>query len=184
LRFLISSHSCTLTSNYNLHFIAYHVLPSRLQPSSRLPSASSSSSKPITTSNPHALPTHIIKMATSAPTIIELKLQFLTSQILALSRPLSPSSTFLNSNSSAEENALRQKSIDDALHKLNGLVKKHNRLAYGPQAKRHVAEQVDRLYWVAGERGVHGGGEEWAEKGVDYRKSSICKVWCEELRKD
>ncbi len=110
-------------------------------------------------------------MATSAPTIIDLKLQFLNSQILALSSPLSPSDTFLDSNSSAEEDALRQKSIDEALHKLNRLLKKHNRLAYGPQAKRHVAEQVDRLYWVAGEMGAHGAGEEWAEKGTDYRES-------------
>jgi Kinetochore complex Fta4 of Sim4 subunit, or CENP-50 len=110
-------------------------------------------------------------MAASAPTIIDLKLHFLNSQILALSSPLSPSSTFIASNSSAEEDALRQNSIDEALHKLNGLLKKHNRLAYGPQAKRHVAEQVDRLYWVSGERDVHSGGEEWAEKGVDYRES-------------
>lgn len=109
-------------------------------------------------------------MASSAPTIIDLKLQFLTSQILALSSPLSPSNAFLDTNSSAEENALRQKSIDEALHKLNGLLKKHNRLAYGPQAKRHVAEQVDRLYWVSGERGVNGEGEEWAERGTDYRE--------------
>jgi hypothetical protein len=115
-------------------------------------------------------------MTSSAPTIIDLKLRFLNSQILALSNPLSPSSTFLTSNSSAEENALRQKSIDDALHKLNGLLKKHNRLAYGPQAKRHVAEQVDRLYWVAGDRDVHDDGEEWAEKGIDYRKSRTCMV--------
>ncbi|KAE9375354.1 hypothetical protein N431DRAFT_555797 [Stipitochalara longipes BDJ] len=119
-------------------------------------------------------------MASSAPTIIDLKLQFLTSQILALSTPLSPSSTFVSSNSSAEENALRQKSIDEALHRLNGLLKKHNRLAYGPQAKRHVAEQVDRLYWVAGERGVHGDGEEWAERGVDYRRENIIEELPEE----
>lgn len=117
-----------------------------------------------------------VQMTSSAPTIIDLKLRFLNSQILALSNPLSPSSTFLTSNSSAEENALRQKSIDEALHKLNGLLKKHNRLAYGPQAKRHVAEQVDRLYWVAGDRDVHGDGEEWAEKGIDYRKSRTCMV--------
>ncbi|KAN0113073.1 Kinetochore Sim4 complex subunit Fta4 [Hyaloscypha variabilis] len=119
-------------------------------------------------------------MASSAPTIIDLKLQFLTSQILALSTPLSPSSAFVSSNSSAEENALRQKSIDEALHKLNGLLKKHNRLAYGPQAKRHVAEQVDRLYWVAGERGVQGGGEEWVERGVDYRRENIIEELPEE----
>ena len=109
-------------------------------------------------------------MATSAPTIIDLKLQFLTSQILALSTPISPSTTFLESNESAEENALRQRSIDEALHKLNGLLKKHNRVAYGPQAKRHVAEQVSKLYWVSGERGVSAGGEEWGKSGVDYRE--------------
>ena len=65
--------------------------------------------------------------------------------------------------------ALRQKSIDDALYKLNGLLRKHNKLAYGPQAQRHVAEQVDRLYWAAGERGVNLDVEEWAARGADYR---------------
>jgi hypothetical protein len=122
------------------------------------------------TLQPRAFHTHSIKMATLAPTIIDLKLNFLSTQILALSTPLSPSTSFITSNASAEENALRQKSIDEALYKLNGLLKKHNRLAYGPQAKRHVAEQVDRLFWNAGERGVHGGGEEWAERGTDYRE--------------
>jgi hypothetical protein len=121
--------------------------------------------------------THLIKMATSAPTVIDLKLQFLSKQILSLSSPFSPSTSFVNSNSSAEENALRQKSVDEALYKLNGLLKKHNRLAYGPQAKRHVAEQVDRLFWIAGERGMVGGGEEWAERGVDYRESRLDVVF-------
>lgn len=50
------------------------------------------------------------------------------------------------------------------------MLKSHNRLAYGPQAQRHVAEQVDKLYWNAGERGIvtTGVGEEWAERGSDY----------------
>ncbi len=45
---------------------------------------------------------------------------------------------------------------------------------YGPQAKRHVAEQVDRLYFNAAERGVEilGVGEEWGDRGVDYRQFS------------
>ena len=111
-------------------------------------------------------------MAFDAPTIIDLKSSFLRAQILALSQPLRPSTDFTTSNSSNKENALRQKNIDDALYKLNGMLKKHNKLAYGPQAQRHVAEQVDRLYWNAGERGVHttGPDEEWAERGTDYRK--------------
>jgi hypothetical protein len=108
-------------------------------------------------------------MSINAPTIIDLKASFLRAQILALSKPLRPSSDF-ESSISADENALRQKSIDAALAKLNGLLRKHNKVAYGPQAQRHVAEQVDRLYWGAGERGVNGGVEEWAGRGSDYRK--------------
>ncbi|KUJ18319.1 uncharacterized protein LY89DRAFT_706831 [Mollisia scopiformis] len=124
-------------------------------------------------------------MATSTPTIIDLKTSFLRTQILALSQPLKPSTTFTESISS-QENALRQKSIDEALYKLNGLLKKHNKLSYGPQAQRHVAEQVDRLYWNAGERGVNtlGRGEEWAERGSDYREESVIEQmpeqWSEE----
>lgn len=104
----------------------------------------------------------------NAPTIIDLKISFLRAQILALSKPLRPSPDFETSISD-EENALRQKSIDDALAKLNGLLRKHNKVAYGPQAQRHVAEQVDRLYWARGERGVTAGVEEWAARGSDYR---------------
>jgi hypothetical protein len=111
-------------------------------------------------------------MATPAPTIIELKTSFLRSQILLLSQPLKPSSEFLISISEAE-NALRQEAIDEALYKLNGLLKKHIKLSYGPQALRHVAEQVDSLYWNAGEGAVHGAGEEWAERGVDLREPPL-----------
>jgi hypothetical protein len=105
-------------------------------------------------------------MTTNTPTIIDLKTSFLRTQILALQKPLRPSSDFSISD---EENALRQKSIDDALNKLNGRLKKHNKVAYGPQAQRHVAEQVDRLYWNAGERGVVGDMEDWMSRGADYR---------------
>ncbi|CZT41239.1 uncharacterized protein RSE6_00960 [Rhynchosporium secalis] len=114
-------------------------------------------------------------MASNAPTILELKTSFLRAQILALSQPLRPSANFTASNTSDEENALRQKSIDDALLKLNNQLKQHNKLAYGPQVQRHVAEQVDRLYWNAGERGVRilGPEDEWAERGSDYRQESV-----------
>ncbi|CZS96074.1 uncharacterized protein RAG0_05529 [Rhynchosporium agropyri] len=114
-------------------------------------------------------------MASNAPTILELKTSFLRAQILALSQPLRPSANLTASNTSDEENALRQKSIDDALLKLNNQLKQHNKLAYGPQVQRHVAEQVDRLYWNAGERGVRilGPEDEWAERGSDYRQESV-----------
>ncbi|KAL2071560.1 hypothetical protein VTL71DRAFT_12795 [Oculimacula yallundae] len=114
-------------------------------------------------------------MASNAPTILDLKTSFLRAQILSLSQPIRPSAKFTASNTSDEENTLRQKAIDDALLKLNNQLKQHNKLAYGPQVQRHVAEQVDRLYWNAGERGVRilGPEDEWAERGSDYRQESL-----------
>lgn len=109
------------------------------------------------------------RMSTAVPTIIDLKISFLRSQILLLSQPLRPSNAF-QSSISAEENTLRQRAIDEALHKLNVILKKHTKLRYASQAQRHVAEQVDRLYWNAGERGTVV-GEDWAERGMDYRTS-------------
>jgi hypothetical protein len=114
----------------------------------------------------------------AAPTIIDLKTTFLRQQILLLSQPLKPSSDFLASNASSTDNTLRQRSIDDALHKLNTQLRKHNKLAYGPQATRHVAEQIDKLYWNAGERVVTVGGEEWCERGVDLSMSFMFDCYC------
>ena len=107
-------------------------------------------------------------MTSNTPTIIDLKTSFLRTQIQTLSQPLRPSSSPLPETE--EDAPLRQRAIDDALLKLNAQLKKHNKLAYGPQAMRHVAEQIDRLYWNAGERTVVGDvGEEWAERGCDFR---------------
>ncbi|CAG8949278.1 hypothetical protein HYFRA_00004903 [Hymenoscyphus fraxineus] len=87
------------------------------------------------------------------PSIPHLKTTFLRTQITTLSTPLRPSSTFLTNNTT-KDTPLPQRAIDDAVQKLNILLRKHNKLAYGPQATRHVAEQIDRLYWAAAERGV------------------------------
>lgn len=122
-------------------------------------------------------------MTTSAPTIIDLKISFLRSQILLLSQPFHPSTKFLTSVSE-EENALRQKNIDEALYKLNRLLKQHNKLSYGPQALRHVAEQVDRLYWNAGKRDVVGACEQWAEKTIDLREDHIIEQLPEEWNEE
>jgi len=121
-------------------------------------------------------------MSSSAPTILDLKSSFLRAQILALSQPLHPSATFIASNTSDEENALRQKAIDDALIKLNNQLKQHNRLSYGPQVQRHVAEQVDKLYWNAGERGLRllGAQDQWADRGSDYRDEIVIEQLPEE----
>jgi hypothetical protein len=109
-------------------------------------------------------------MSSQAPTIIDLKTSFLRSQVLALSQPFRISPETLDRVTSAEENALRQKTIDAALAKANALLRKHNKRVYGPQALRHVSEQIDQLYWRAGDQTmIVAGGEDWGEKGADYR---------------
>ncbi|ESZ91888.1 hypothetical protein SBOR_7718 [Sclerotinia borealis F-4128] len=122
-------------------------------------------------------------MESNEPTIIDLKSSFLRAQILALSQPLRPSQDW-QASIPEEENTLRQRAIDEALFKLNTILKQHNKISYPPQAQRHVAEQIDQLYWAAGERDVNVNGEEWSEKGADYRLSSniekLPEEWSEE----
>ncbi|APA07510.1 hypothetical protein sscle_03g022800 [Sclerotinia sclerotiorum 1980 UF-70] len=122
-------------------------------------------------------------MEPNEPTIIDLKSSFLRAQIFALSQPLQPSQDWQDSISE-EENTLRQRAIDEALFKLNTILKQHNKISYPPQARRHVAEQIDQLYWAAGETDVNVNGEEWSEKGADYRLTSniekLPEEWSEE----
>jgi hypothetical protein len=105
------------------------------------------------------------------PTILDLKLAFLRSQIQALSQPLSVPPNY---HPASNENALRQVSIDAALLKLNEAIKKHSKLVYSGQAQRHVAEQIDRLYWQAGEQDVD--TREGFERGADLSElhSQLC----------
>ncbi|KFY03681.1 hypothetical protein O988_01307 [Pseudogymnoascus sp. VKM F-3808] len=91
--------------------------------------------------------------ATPAPTVLDLKLAFLRSQIQALSAPLRIP---VNYQPPDEDQAIRQRSIDDALFQLNARIQEHAKLVYSAPAQRHVAEQVDALYWMAGERDVSG----------------------------
>jgi Kinetochore complex Fta4 of Sim4 subunit, or CENP-50 len=102
------------------------------------------------------------------PTILDLKLSFLRSQIQTLSQPLSLPSNY---QPASEEHALRQASIDAALLKLNEAIKKHSKLVYSSQAQRHVAEQIDRLYWQAGERDVDTG--DGLERGADLSEDHL-----------
>jgi len=110
------------------------------------------------------------------PTIPNLKLTFLQHQLLLLSQPLRPTSSLISAlaTSSSSPPSLRQKTIDEVLLKLNSQVKKHNKLIYSPQAQRHVAEQIWRLYWGAAEGMMTRGGgteewvgQEWREMGGD-----------------
>ncbi|KAG9235449.1 kinetochore Sim4 complex subunit Fta4 [Amylocarpus encephaloides] len=120
-------------------------------------------------------------------TITHLKTVFLRSQITTLSTPFRPSSTFLDAQTHADD-ALRPRHLDEALTKLNTRLKHHNKTAYGSQAVRHVAGQIDRLYWNAGDRGaargVGAGGEEWVVRGGDLSRAELIdqlpESWSEE----
>ncbi|KAJ9141786.1 hypothetical protein NKR23_g7740 [Pleurostoma richardsiae] len=126
------------------------------------------------------------------PTILTIKHSFLTTQTRLLSQPIpGPSRAWRASNRAAaadedeqDENAaaaphrraLPEKAVDDAIARLNQRLAQHARRAYAPQATRHVAEQIDQLYWSAGERRhraqASGEGDDdeeaWAVVGADY----------------
>jgi hypothetical protein len=85
---------------------------------------------------------------TSAPpTVVSLKQDFLSAQTRQLSQPLSPSRAWLAANDEDNEQGIPDKAIEDALFKLNQQLQQHSRRVYAPQATRHVAEQIDQLYW-------------------------------------
>ena len=110
-----------------------------------------------------------------ALTIIDLKLSFLRPQILALSAPLRVPPTYKPFNTTGAP--IRARAIDDALYQLNERIKEHTKMVYSSQAQRHVAEQIDALYWMAGERSLDGKVEEGRlVEGVDLCASPFPPV--------
>ncbi|KAK3501503.1 kinetochore Sim4 complex subunit Fta4 [Neurospora crassa] len=92
------------------------------------------------------------------PTILSLKSDFLNTQTRTLSQPLAPTRTFTSQNngtssphlqSQEQHQSIPQKPLSEALQKLNHRLTQHNRRAYPPQATRHVAEQIDKLYFTS-----------------------------------
>ncbi|KAK4104066.1 hypothetical protein N658DRAFT_504865 [Parathielavia hyrcaniae] len=114
-------------------------------------------------------------MAPDPPTVLSLKQFFLTAQTRLLSQPLSPTRAWHSNNSSNDnnENALPEKAIDDALFKLNHRLQQHSRRVYAPQATRHVAEQIDQLYWNAAEAATSVGGGEEEEEDDDETAEAL-----------
>lgn len=90
------------------------------------------------------------------PTVVSLKQDFLSAQTRLLSQPLAPSRAWRAANDNHEE-SLPEKAIDDALFKLNQRLQQHSRRVYAPQSTRHVAEQIDQLYWNAAVAASEGG---------------------------
>ena len=88
------------------------------------------------------------RMAPAPPTVVTLKQDFLSAQTRLLSQPLGPSRAWRTANENHEE-GLPEKAVDDALFKLNHRLQQHARRVYPPNATRHVAEQIDQLYWNA-----------------------------------
>ncbi|EPE27344.1 hypothetical protein GLAREA_03259 [Glarea lozoyensis ATCC 20868] len=107
---------------------------------------------------------------TTNPTIPALKTSFLTTQISLLSTPLKPSS---NPPNPVQDPSIPPKTITTVLEKTNTLVRQHNKRIFTPQATRHVAEQIDRLYWNAAASASEGHGEEWMRRGVDLSKEEV-----------
>lgn len=100
-------------------------------------------------------------------TIVDIKDSFLQSQIRALNLELQPSQNW-QGNPLDEHADLRTKDVGDALRALNSKLKEHNLLVYNAPSRRHICEQIDKLYWDAGERGVNIAETEWKERGADY----------------
>ncbi|KAK0638783.1 kinetochore Sim4 complex subunit Fta4 [Cercophora newfieldiana] len=124
-------------------------------------------------------------MAPTPPTVICLKQDFLTSQTRLLSQPLTPSRAWRTANTAAAD-SLPEKAIDDALFKLNHQIAQHSRRVFAPQATRHVAEQIDQLYWdsavaATGDDEDEGGVEEGVREGADLADaktiSSLPPTW-------
>lgn len=106
-------------------------------------------------------------MAPTPPTIVSLKQEFLTTQTRLLSQPLAPTRAWhSHNNNSNQDNALPEKAVDDAIFKLNHRLHQHSRRVYAPQATRHVAEQIDQLYWNAAEAATRGDEEEGGDDGT------------------
>lgn len=110
-------------------------------------------------------------MTTQTSTIIDLKLTFLRAQISALSRPVTLPTNFHSRQPAHldEKEILRHRQIDEALAQFNQHIRKHSRLVYSQAAQRHVAEQIDKLYWRAGEGIINDGnsGDGGLDRGLD-----------------
>lgn len=136
---------------------------------------------------------------TTADTVIALKTSFLNSQVRILNAPLEPSRNWRNHGPAPPEGDLKERVVQEVLHKctsatpklrffshyrlgadmisrgktVNSIVRHHNRTAYSFQALRHVAEQIDRLYWASGapDAALTGYGDHVLEKGIDLNDS-------------
>ncbi|KAB5539460.1 kinetochore complex Fta4 of Sim4 subunit, or CENP-50-domain-containing protein [Coniochaeta sp. 2T2.1] len=109
-------------------------------------------------------------MAEPPQTVLAQKSNFLILQTRLLSQPIAPSHSWRRANDEADD-GLAEKAVDDALFRLNHLLQQHSRRVHAPQATRHVAEQIDRLYWHDAERTIEREAEGYGLKVNDLTES-------------
>ncbi|EXJ95146.1 hypothetical protein A1O1_00265 [Capronia coronata CBS 617.96] len=85
--------------------------------------------------------------------ITALKSAFIRSQVRHLSTPLEASTpwrefaTRVGNEGGGVGSHLSDKVIEHIVSKVNEKIKHHNRMLYSQQSQRHVAEQIETLYW-------------------------------------
>ncbi|KAF2231719.1 hypothetical protein EV356DRAFT_518271 [Viridothelium virens] len=79
-------------------------------------------------------------------TVVAFKSAFLKAQIRILSQGLQIPDSWLN-----DDRELPLALVEDVLRQANRLLRQHVKAAYSSLAIRHVAEQIDKLYWNAAE---------------------------------
>lgn len=108
----------------------------------------------------------------SKPSTFTAKTAFLSSQTRILSTlPQPPAQWQQNLPASDEHGDLSDSVLQQVLYKLSITARKHHNLVYSSQTLRHVAEQIDSLYWEAAEGKEGEVGKEVAvlRAGVDLR---------------
>ncbi|KAF2462264.1 kinetochore Sim4 complex subunit Fta4 [Lineolata rhizophorae] len=88
-------------------------------------------------------------MEPAGDTVIGLKTAFLRTQTRILSQPLQPSREWLRRHSNSEDGP-SDAAVQDAMREVNRLLRRHTKAVYSTLAIRHVAEQINKLYWDAG----------------------------------
>lgn len=108
-------------------------------------------------------------ITTTAPTILTLKQNFLTTQTRLLAQAPEPSRAWRRGNNNNGEvgSVLPEKALNDAFYRLNHTIQQHARRVYAGQATRHVAEQLESLYL----RPQGGGGGVGGEKKQERRRN-------------
>ncbi|KAL1969387.1 hypothetical protein VTN77DRAFT_9580 [Rasamsonia byssochlamydoides] len=97
-------------------------------------------------------------------TISELKSAFIRSQVRILTAALAPQEGWRDYAPESEED-LSEKVVEEALQKLNTILKQHNRVVYSTQAIHHVARQIECLYWESIKRDA--GNPESNSSGIE-----------------